>query len=281
MVGSRLSATLTARPDRLPVPPASLAAAFPTVPDPRRAASGTDPLAAVLVVAVAAILATQHAVLAIAAWGARHHRARLTPLGFPAGRTPCPSTRQRLVRRRHPAAVAVALPAPVAPTVAPDPTAPGRQAVASAGKAQRGRRHYHTGGCPVQALTAFAHDDGGVLAQEPIAHGAPTSAGALTVAPAWLARLDGRGRGVTGAARCCQRHRWQHLLPAGGASRLLVTEPQPTRYQDLARLCDPPGAGRPPARDDRPKARTWQRGPGRPDEVRQVIASTARRGSLA
>ena len=48
------------------VAPASLAAAFASVPDPRRAASVHYPLAAVLGLAVAALLANHHSVLAIA-----------------------------------------------------------------------------------------------------------------------------------------------------------------------------------------------------------------------
>lgn len=53
------------------VSPESLAAAFAAVPDPRRAASVTYPLAAILTLALSAILANHRSVLAIAEWGAR------------------------------------------------------------------------------------------------------------------------------------------------------------------------------------------------------------------
>jgi hypothetical protein len=53
----------------LSVSPRSLAAAFAHVPDPRRHASVTYALAAILALAVAAILANQLSVLAIAEWG--------------------------------------------------------------------------------------------------------------------------------------------------------------------------------------------------------------------
>jgi hypothetical protein len=70
-----------ARPPQGSVPlsvwPRSLAAAFAHVPDPRRHASVTYALAAILTLAVAAILA--------------NHLAVLRPLGVPTGRTPCQS----------------------------------------------------------------------------------------------------------------------------------------------------------------------------------------------
>ena len=53
----------------LPVSPASLAAAFVTVPDPRRVGSVIYPLPAILTLAVAALLANHLSVLAIAEWG--------------------------------------------------------------------------------------------------------------------------------------------------------------------------------------------------------------------
>src|SRR5688500_4505811 len=64
------------------VSPRSLAAAFAQVPDPRRAASVVYPLAAILGLAVAALLANHRSVLAIAEWGARQDTAMLTALGF-------------------------------------------------------------------------------------------------------------------------------------------------------------------------------------------------------
>ena len=79
--------------------PASLAAAFAQVPEPRRAASVVYPLPAVLAMTVAALLANHGSVLAIAEWGARQERSTLAALGFPAGRTPCQSTLHRLFRQ--------------------------------------------------------------------------------------------------------------------------------------------------------------------------------------
>lgn len=280
MLVSRLSAMLAAHPTRPPASAPSLAAAFAAVPDPRRQASIRYPLAAVLSLAVAAILANHTSVLAIAEWGRRQRRDVLAALGVPEHAAPCQSTLQRLFRRLDPDAVSATVSAALAPPAAPDPMARGAPGVAIDGKAQRGRLHYQTGGCPVHILSAFTHDGGIVLAQEPIERGADKAEAELTVAPALIARLDWRGRVLTGDALFCQRHLCQQVLDAGGDYLLLVKENQPTLYRDIALLFDPPGAERPPALDDRREARTVARGHGRHDEVRHLIASTDLRGYL-
>ena len=65
------------------VSPTSLAAAFAQVPDPRRAASVRYPLPAILALTVAAMLANQLSVLAIAEWAGRQDAALLAALGPP------------------------------------------------------------------------------------------------------------------------------------------------------------------------------------------------------
>ena len=66
----------------LSVSPRSLAAAFAHLPDPRRQASVTYALSALLTLAVAAILANHLSVLAIAEWGAPVPRSAAHP-GLP------------------------------------------------------------------------------------------------------------------------------------------------------------------------------------------------------
>ena len=173
----------------LSVSPRSLAAAFAHVPDPRRHASVTYALAALLTLAVAAILANHLSVLAIAEWGARQSPALLRTLGFPAGRTPCQSTLQRVFSKREGHALSAALGAHFAPTVLALPAEDSAQGVAVDGKAQRGRLPFQEGGCPVHALPAFCQEHGVVLAHEPIAQGADTGEAEVTVAPALLARV--------------------------------------------------------------------------------------------
>jgi hypothetical protein len=131
----------------LSVSPHSVAAAFAHVPDPRRAASVVYPLSAILAMAVAAILANHRSVLAIAEWGARQEAAVLAALGFPAGRTPCQSTLQRLFRQLDGDALSARLSACFAPGAVPAPGA-APQGVAVDGKAPRGRLRFATEHAP-------------------------------------------------------------------------------------------------------------------------------------
>lgn len=264
----------------LAVSPTSLAAAFAGVPDPRRAASVAYPLPAVLALAVAAILADHLSVLAIAEWGARQERSLLAALGFADGRTPCQSTLQRLFRRLDGGGLAATLTAHVAPLAGAAGAADGPRGVAVDGKAQRGRLRFEAGGCPVHALSAFCHESGLVLAHEPIARGADKAEAELTVAPALLARLDWRGRVLTGDALFCQRHLCRQVRDAGGDYLLLVKDNQPTLHHDIRLLFDPPPADAPLPLLDRREARTLDRGHGRTDERRHLVASTDLAGYL-
>jgi hypothetical protein len=123
----------------LQIAPRNLAAAFTRVPDPRRVASVTYPLVAVLSLAVTAILANQRSELAIAQWGARQPAERLRVLGLTTGRAPCQSTLQRLFCKVDGQAVAEALSAHFGPVAVPLPVVAGSQGVAFDGKAQRAR----------------------------------------------------------------------------------------------------------------------------------------------
>jgi predicted transposase YbfD/YdcC len=152
--------------------------------------------------------------------------------------------------------------------------AAGRQGVAIDGKAQRGRLPFQVGGCPVHALTAFAHEQGLVLAHEPIIQGEEKSEAELTVAPALVARIPWPGRVLTGDALFCQRHLCQQVCDAGGDYLLPVKENQPTLYADIVLLFDPPAASAPLPLLDRRTASTSDRGHGRRAEVRTLVAST-------
>lgn len=267
------SATLaTATP--LTVSPRTVLDAFATVPDPRRQASIDYPLPAILALAVTAILANHCSVLAIAEWGARQGQMVLAALGFVDGHTPCQSTLQRLFAKLDSTAVSHAVSAYFAPAVAPDQAERGGQGIAIDGKAQRGRLRYQDGGSPIHALTAFCHDYGVVLAQEPIRHGEAKRKAELTVAPALVARLDWTGRVLTGDALFCQRHLCRQILAAGGDYLLLVKENQPALHEDLRLLFDPPAddPGLPPL--DWRAVETVEKGHGRTHDRRHLIAST-------
>jgi len=255
------------------VSPSSLAVAFAQVPDPRRAASVVYPLPAILAMAVAALLANHLSVLAIAEWGARQDTRMREALGFPAGRTPCQSTLQRLFRQLDGHALAATLTACLAPSAAPTTTDPATQGVAIDGKAQRGRLRFAHTGCPVHALSAFCHDQGIVLAHEPIEAGPDKAEAELTVAPALLARIAWPGRVLTGDALFCQRALCEHVLVAGGDYLLLVKDNQGTLHDDLALLFDPPPAVPAAPLADRRVVRTVESGHGRTMEIRELIAS--------
>jgi predicted transposase YbfD/YdcC len=200
----------------------------------------------------------------------------LRTLGFPDGRTPCQSTLQRLFRKLDGHALAAALSTHFAPTVVPVPEGDAVQGVAVDGKAQRGRLPFQEGGCPVHALTAFCHEHGVVLAHEPIApgHGVEKGEAELSVAPTLLARIAWPGRVLTGDALFCQRPLCQQVLDAGGDYLLLVKENQPTLYNDIRLLFDPPPSLAALPLQDQREAQTRERGHGRQDEVRHLVAST-------
>lgn len=256
------------------VAPASLVAAFAPIPDPRRRHGTRYPLPAVLALAVAAILANHCSVLAIAEWGARQGADLLRALGFADGQTPCQSTFQRLFAKLDGRAVAAALSAYFAPAAGPAAATDSPQGIAIDGKAQRGRLRYDAGGCPVHALTACCHDQGIVLAHEPITHGVEKAASELAVAPTLLTRVDWPGRVLTGDALFCQQELCKQVLAAEGHYLLLVKENQATLYQDIQLLFDPPADSAPLPLLDRRETRTLERGHGRMDEVRHLIAST-------
>jgi predicted transposase YbfD/YdcC len=256
------------------VSPQSLAATFAAVPDPRRAGSVRYPLAAILAMAVAAILANHHSVLAIAEWGADQSASLLAQLGFPTDRTPCQSTLQRLFAKLDGDALSAALAAAVTPRARSTPNT--LQGVAIDGKAQRGRLRFPGGGCPVHALTAYCHETGLVLAHEPIAAPAGTDRGEaeLTVAPALLARLDWHGRVLTGDALFCQRDLCRQVLAAGGDYLLAVKANQPALHDAITFLFDPPPATGVLPLHDRRIAETLDYGHGRTRERRMPTAST-------
>jgi predicted transposase YbfD/YdcC len=256
----------------LVVSPQSLAAAFADLPDPRRTASITYPLVAILTLAVSAILANHLSVLAIAEWGARQPPEHLRTLGFGQGRTPCQSTLQRLFCQLDGTALAQVLTQWFAPRA--QPSADGLQGVAIDGKAQRGRLRFPADGGPVHALSAFCHETGIVLAHAPITISADKVEAELTVAPTLLARVDWQGRVLTGDALFCQRNLCAQVLDAGGDYLLLVKDNQPALHEAIALWFDPPPAlARRPVTDWR-TTRTIDTGHGRRPEIRELVAST-------
>ena len=257
--------------------PSTLLTIFATLPDPRRRQGLRFSLPAILTLAVAAILSNHLSVLAIAEWGTTQRRDLLHALGFPDGVTPHQSTLQRLFRKLNPDRLSAAFTryfAAVPSSASTDGCPRGSQGVALDGKAQRGRLAFDAPGCPVHALSAFLHEHGIVLAHEPIDTDEQTdkAEAELTVAPALIARLDWRGRVLTGDALFCQRTLCHQVLDAGGDYLLIVKANQPTLYEDIRLLFTPPVGTLP--LDDRREATTIDHGHGRHDDMRHLIAST-------
>lgn len=257
--------------DPLVIGPERLAQAFATVPDPRRAGSITYPLAAILTLAVSAILANHHSVLAIAEWGARQSPDVRHDLGFPDA-TPCQSTLQRLFCKLDGTILAQRLSAWFQQVSAPEDGMV-LQGVAIDGKSQRGRLVFADDG-PVHVLSAFCHETGIVLAQVPITVTTDKAEAELTVAPTLLAQLDWHGRVLTGDALFCQRQLCQQVLDAGGDYLLVVKDNQPALHEAIHLWFDPPPALARRPRGDWRTARTIDTGHGRRPEVRELIAST-------
>jgi predicted transposase YbfD/YdcC len=286
---------------QITVNPSTLLAAFASVPDPRRRQGKRFALSAILALVVVGILSNHLSVLAIAEWGASQCHDLLKNLDFSGGVTPHQSTLQRLLRRLNPDAVSQALTshfALVSTTKAPKlPRA--SQAVAIDGKAQRGRLAFGSSGCPVHALSAFLHEQGLILAQEPIDSHAqaqitehsPTdvadandkpSADRLTadkaeaelsVAPDLIKRIDWHGRVLTADALFCQRSICELVVGLGGDYLLIVKENQPRLYEDVRLLFDPPPGIALPL-EDRRDAKSVDNGHGRHNDTRHLTAST-------
>jgi predicted transposase YbfD/YdcC len=259
--------------------PPPLVDAFAAVPDPRARQGRRFTLAALLTLALAAMLANHLSPLAIAQWGAEQDDARKRAMGFAKGVTPHQSTVARLFRRLDPALLSAALTRHRAAHVSPDASVRGGEGVALDGKAHRGcLACATTPGCPVHALSACTHETGVVLAQEEIVSQRQKAEAELTVAPRLIARLDWRGRVLTGDALFCQRNLCAQVCDAGGDYLMIVKENQPQLHRDLATLVASRAdaalrAASLPLWDMR-EATTRDKGHGRV-EVRHLVASTA------
>lgn len=250
----------------------SLAAAFAALPDTRRTASVHYPLPAVLALAVAALLAGQHSVLAITQWIARQEPTHLEALGFPPGRVPAPSTLHRILRFLDLEALVRQVQAGFAPITAPRPT--DLQGIAIDGKVQRGRHRFTGWDYAVHAVCAVCHGSGLVVAHEPVATDPVRRDTELPAARRLLDRLDWTGRVLTGDRLYCCRQLCQQVCAAGGDYLLAVGRNRPRLAQALTSLFAAD------ARSERRTAGTEETGHGRQQERREV-SLTADVASLA
>jgi predicted transposase YbfD/YdcC len=230
------------------------------MPDPRRAASVIYPLPAVRALAVAALLAGQTSVLAMAQWAARQTPAQLAAFGFPPGRTPCQTTLHRLLRHLDVRALSVLQQAAFAP--ATTPAADTLQGVAIDGKGQRGRLHRTGEHYAKHALCAMEHASGRVLAQVPLGPRPELPPTELDAVPGLIARLDWRQRVLTADRLFCQRAVCRTICQAGGDYLLPVGGNQP-RLQAFVQACftsaGPPRADQHVVTEEQGHGRTQER----------------------
>jgi hypothetical protein len=182
------------------------------VPDPRQASGRRHPLAAILALSCAAMLAGCDSLLAIAEWGRDPHAGAplAQRLGFTRERTPCVATLHRVFKRLDVAAFETAVgqwAAAVTKVVGPSPTPGG---IAVDGKTLRGSRQPAVPA--VQLLGALGHELGLVLAEVPIPLGS-TEVGEL---PALLAAVVLDGRILTLDAAFTERAVAEAILAKGG-----------------------------------------------------------------
>ena len=153
-------------PTLAPISPA-LAAAFATLPDPRKARGKRFPPVAMLNLAVTAMLATHRSELTIAEWGAAQSATIIAARRFPHPVTPHQTTVPQLFRALDPVALAHALTTNHAREAG---ESRGSCGVAMEGKALRGRLPFalpHA--APIHLLTRYCQTTGAVLAQSEIA----------------------------------------------------------------------------------------------------------------
>lgn len=181
-----------------------------TVPDPRQASGRRHPLAAILALSCAAMLAGCDSLLAIAEWGRDPHAGAplAQRLGFTRERTPCVATLHRVFRRVDVAAFEHAVGAWAAAVAAalPEPA----EAIAIDGKTLRGSRQPTVPA--VHLLSALGHEVGLVLAEVPVA-AQTDEVGAL---PALLAALVLDGRVLTLDAAFTERPVAETIRAKGG-----------------------------------------------------------------
>lgn len=247
----------------------SLAAAFGEVPDPRRTASVVYPLPAVLALVVAALLAGQTSVLAIAQWAARQAPAHLESFGFPPGRTPCQTTLHRLLRALDVRPLSDLQHTVFAshPSADPDSAAPSDlRGVAIDGKCQRGRLHRTGGDYAKHALCAMEHTTGRVLAHAPLGPRPQLPPTELDAVPGLIADLDWCGRVLTADGLFCQRMICRAICQAGGDYVLPVKGNQP-RLQAFVQACF---ISDPQALRDGQTAWTEEAGHGRTHDRREL-----------
>jgi hypothetical protein len=195
------------------------------VPDHRRAEGKRYPLAGLLLIAVAAMLAGRRDQLAIVRWGRKLAPEALRALGITRARVPAPSVWCELFRNLDVAALERLLGAWVQGGGDPG-------AVAIDGKRLRGSRTADNPG--VHLLAAFSDRLLGVVGQLRV----EPQANEITAALELLKGLPLAGVTVTGDAIFAQREICRAIVERGGDYFFTVKDNQPALKPDIALVFD-------------------------------------------
>ncbi len=199
----------------------SLWEALGRVRDHRRRAGQRYPLAGLLLMAVAALLAGRRDQLGIVRWGRQLGWQALVSLGITRGRVPAPSVWCELFQGLDVASLEAAL---------GDWVRGGRVAghIAIDGKRLRGSATAQVSG--VHLLAAFSDALGGVIGQLQLAPGSNE----ITAALALLKTLPLAGSVVTGDAMFTQKEICRVIKDGGGDHFFTVKDNQPALKADIA-----------------------------------------------
>ena len=208
------------------MPTSSLWDALGSVPDHRRAEGKRYPLASLLLIAIAAMLAGRRDQLGIVRWGRRLTRETLMAIGISRERVPAPSVWCELFQQLDVTALEQALGGWV------QGEAPSGH-VAIDGKRLRGSATTHAPG--THLLAAFSDRLQGVIGQLRVDPDANEITAALTL----LKTLPLNGVTITGDAMFTQKAICKVIIDAGGDYFFTVKGNQPALQADIAEAFRP------------------------------------------
>jgi hypothetical protein len=212
--------------DRATTQSGSLWDALASVPDHRRAEGKRYPLASLLLIAIAAMLAGRRDQLGIVRWGRRLHHDTLKAIGIGRDRVPAPSVWCELFQALDVTALEQALGDWVKGEAPPGH-------VAIDGKRLRGSATAQAPG--THLLAAFSARLQGVIGQLRVA----PDANEITAALQLLKTLPLQGVTITGDAMFTQRAICKVIIDGGGDYFFTVKANQPALQADIAQAFRP------------------------------------------
>jgi predicted transposase YbfD/YdcC len=230
----RVSAAVSCGKHPLP----ALAAFLAEVPDTRQRQGRRHPLAAVLCLILAALLSGRDTAAAMAEWGRAYPVAVMLALGFPRGKTPCPSTLHLILKELNWTALEAQLRAWAEAVLEALGLTEG-VALAADGKTLRGS--LKQGSEVTHLLSVVVHGLSLTLAHEPVSR----KTNEIPALPLLLSRLVLAGRVITVDALLTQREIARQIVAANADYVMPVKGNQPALQAAVAaqlNAAPPPGA---------------------------------------